>query len=668
MARRLLRDIEANAQHLTSGDIAQLLTFYSDLTLETDSLGGQYIPLTAAKTYTPKLFAVGIIPPQVAVTGRALDRSASVASQGDPLPVLPNSSGGPTLNIDGSIADATVDGGTTTGTQEFDPTKNRINTKAWQSHPDSFWIDFVSMAERQGTDPMELAAVLWNESNFDPGAYNASGRAKGLIQLVPVSAFSKRVGMDRETWEGYQDLSAEDQLVYVERYLNGQIRGKDRGQIYRVIFGGFNNPDGSLYASAEYQKQFSVEFPRAEYQATAYKINAPLDKDKDGTITVADLRAKVENLPPFGVRAKIEQAENSGIRSGRRTGTEGDAATEDTSVWATDGSALNDDLRRQFDAIAGTGYNATEFGQKLQLAQRKQIEGLQAQIEKMKKLPPLKMLVNPNSFAVAHTKVVADANWSRTGPIVEHWGEEQDAISASGQLAGFYAVDGVSGNGGPGLTRMARQFSQSYQNFMALYLLYRSNAGVYMEDQTGVTPSEKRVNLALLGSVYIFYDNILYIGSFENFNITETDEKPFTLEYNFSFRVRASFLLDEPTDQRFTYGAPGLFVNEATPTLPSQQRVDALEGDLEELQRLREEQIVANNVELFGSEEATTRYLELEMKDAITSSPKTPGNEAGAEAERKAREQRRARAQQKFINGEYSLGQRDSIYAANPLD
>ena len=116
------------------------------------------------------------------------------------------------------------------------------------------------------------------------------------------------------------------------------------------------------------------------------------------------------------------------------------------------------------------------------------------------------------------------------------------------KVAGFYAIDtggGALGSVGnsPGLTRMARNLSLSYQNFLSLYFLYRNNAGIWLPDPTSPQTSQS-TNLSLVGSVYIFYDGILYIGSFDSFTITETDMAPFTVEYNFSFTVRAQFLMD----------------------------------------------------------------------------------------------------------------------------
>jgi len=200
------------------------------------------------------------------------------------------------------------------------------------------------------------------------------------------------------------------------------------------------------------------------------------------------------------------------------------------------------------------------------------IKKVRAAADAMRNTPPLRMLVNPRSFSVKSEKIVSDGNWGRNGPIIEFWGDNQDKISASGSLAGFFAMD-VNNAAGPGLTRHARNFSQAYQNFISLYLLYRNNGGLYLEDSGG---TEKTLNLSLLGSIYIYYDSILYIGSFDSFTFGEEDTKPFVSEYSFEFTVRASFILDEPTDPntdpriqatlRSNEGDNGLF-----PTVPVQE-------------------------------------------------------------------------------------------------
>jgi hypothetical protein len=85
-------------------------------------------------------------------------------------------------------------------------------------------------------------------------------------------------------------------------------------------------------------------------------------------------------------------------------------------------------------------------------------------------------------------------------------------------------------------------------------LLYKNNGGVWFPDP--ISRSSKARNLSLVGSVYLYYDHTLYIGSFDTFSLTESETSPFTLEYSFAFTVRASFLLDHLDDPQYTYGQP----------------------------------------------------------------------------------------------------------------
>ena len=153
------------------------------------------------------------------------------------------------------------------------------------------------------------------------------------------------------------------------------------------------------------------------------------------------------------------------------------------------------------------------------------------------------MLVNPNSFKVSSEKICNDGNWTRNGPVIEHWGEGQDKIAGSGKIAGFYALDMQNANS-PGLTRTARNWSMAYQNFMSLFMLYRNNGGLYLNNATSGS-KDNHTLLSVVGSIYIYYDGVLYIGSFDSFNLSEADTSPHTHDYDFAFTVRAWFVLDE---------------------------------------------------------------------------------------------------------------------------
>ncbi len=175
-------------------------------------------------------------------------------------------------------------------------------------------------------------------------------------------------------------------------------------------------------------------------------------------------------------------------------------------------------------------------------------------MDKIRNTPPLKLLVNPTSFKVSSDKILSDGNWVRNGPVLEHWGNGQDKIDGSGKVAGFYAIDTAHG-ATPGLSRTARFYSASYQNLLSLWLLYKNNGALYLDLAKITNNLNETTRLSVVGSIYIYYDGILYFGSFDNFNLTESDSGPFTLEYTFQFTVRSAFLLDRPLNPlNFGYG------------------------------------------------------------------------------------------------------------------
>lgn len=169
----------------------------------------------------------------------------------------------------------------------------------------------------------------------------------------------------------------------------------------------------------------------------------------------------------------------------------------------------------------------------IQDARERSVQGdlllLREQARAMQELPPLFMYINPRSFSRTNEHIVSDGNKVRNGFSIEFWGEQQVTISASGSVGAFY-VDTTDMLGRPsgGLAVSARRGSYAYQQFMALYQLYRSNAYVYNAEE----------KIALVGSVSIFYDGVIYTGSFNSFSISHAEDSPFSLSYSFDFTVR----------------------------------------------------------------------------------------------------------------------------------
>lgn len=173
------------------------------------------------------------------------------------------------------------------------------------------------------------------------------------------------------------------------------------------------------------------------------------------------------------------------------------------------------------------------LGQQSQVSQarslREDVEYIRNQALKMLNLPPLFMYVNPDSWQKAHAFIVSDGNKTREKYVVEFWGEQQVKITASGKVGAFYVdkTDGLGRKAG-GLAVSSRKGSYAYQQFMALFQAYRSNGYIYNSDRS----------IALVGSIALFYDGVIYTGSFDNLSITHSEDSPFTFDYNFSFTVR----------------------------------------------------------------------------------------------------------------------------------
>jgi hypothetical protein len=443
------------------------------------------------------------------------------------------------------------------------------------------------MCNELKVSPYAMAGVIDGESGFKPSAENVQKGvhiAKGLNQFVRSTAVGQKgkdgkvTGgyMTAEQWETYEKLSAQEQLPFVKRFMAGQnVAGKNSLQIYARNFGNHNNPDGSMYAGKERQAAWIADHPGAKFndpqgQQRAIEQNASLAKGK-GYIEINDLGKYVAGKPSAGIRSKIDAAvarAGGGVPPTKKVIPPSENANGE---WVDKGSANASKSKKEDSKTFDNGLRDKQaaLGEKFLKAQQAEINATLEAINKMKNTPPLRMLVNPSSFKVSSEKIIADSGWTRNGPIIEHWGEGQDKLEGSGRVAGFFAIDanspreGVDGQNigqslsegeGPGLTRVARNFSASYHNFLSLWLLYRNNANIITEGDIRPRFDGTEWNrISMVGSVYIFYDDTIYLGSFDSFNLTETDDKPYSLEYSFSFTVRATFLLDRPYNQQ----APG---------------------------------------------------------------------------------------------------------------
>jgi len=141
------------------------------------------------------------------------------------------------------------------------------------------------VADALGVSTSSLIAVMRHESGLRPDAVNKQSGATGLIQFMPKTAATLGT-----TVQDLKSMSAVDQLDYVYKYykMNGVRPGMDAGDLYVSTFmpAALGKPDNTVLG-----KQGASGF-----SGKVYAQNAGLDRNKDGTITVADIKSSVNRF------------------------------------------------------------------------------------------------------------------------------------------------------------------------------------------------------------------------------------------------------------------------------------------------------------------------------------------------------------------------------------
>lgn len=149
------------------------------------------------------------------------------------------------------------------------------------------------VAEDLKIAPEWLMAVMHAESRFDASVSNHKGSgATGLIQWMPATAKDFNV-----TVEKLRNMNHIEQLDFVYKYLDAK-RKKHRQ--YESLT--------DLYLSILYPRALDEEYCFSLYASpeTAYKMNAGLDEDKDGRVTVQDIDKFVKRKYPDAYMASLD--------------------------------------------------------------------------------------------------------------------------------------------------------------------------------------------------------------------------------------------------------------------------------------------------------------------------------------------------------------------------
>jgi hypothetical protein len=190
---------------------------------------------------------------------------------------------------------------------------------------------------------------------------------------------------------------------------------------------------------------------------------------------------------------------------------------------------------------AGQFYAQKDSGFVSTLADAYTAADVALQLSKMLTVEPLTLMVNPTDMTINHTRIHSYQQRGRNGYIYEAWGNELPTISITGSTGGFVAGAPDPRNGlaaqvtretttATGYQAACRLDSAAWQNFMALYQMYRNNGYIY--DTVGKSEAH-----LFVGSIAIDYDQMTYVGNIDSLNFSFDAEIPNRVEFDLEFHV-----------------------------------------------------------------------------------------------------------------------------------
>lgn len=165
----------------------------------------------------------------------------------------------------------------------------------------SFTKGVTDLAKKYNVPEDYLYAVMGFETGgtFSPSEKNKAGSgATGLIQFMPKTA----EGLGTST-DALSKMTRTEQLKYVDKYFEGTLnKGGSLSDVYMSV----------LFPAAVGKPENYVLFGKGAqsgYTGTAYRQNAGLDLNGDGSITKAEAAKKVEAYLPQSSQAKPVQVQ-----------------------------------------------------------------------------------------------------------------------------------------------------------------------------------------------------------------------------------------------------------------------------------------------------------------------------------------------------------------------
>lgn len=481
---------------------------------------GEILGTTVGASTPTKPFIVGFIPPDVVVNF---------------VPITKNQS---TLT---TLAGTATPAGPTTKS----PPPKGFGTAS--QHSAAFYQKLQSVAAACGASPADMLAIMLSESGVNAGATNYFLKSDGTrdmsqLQGVGLIGFTTVVANHfGTTLDAISQMSDVQQLSLVQQYYQTVNQGgtyPNSGALYVANFACSNLP----YVNDPNH----VIFSQAK-DGQNYAQNTGLDVGNKGYITIGDMTTRadsVKSTPAYQqLLSAFNAATNNMYQYPNPTIPDPTANSPSTTSIMTNANVTEADIQDPLSNQLGRNISVDDTRA---IAVQKQTNYLNQQIALIQSIPALMMLVNPSEFTrnYEHT---TDPVKTRSGYVVNMWLEKPVTISSRGVTAAQYAF---RADGSGGLVSFNRIQSASYQNLMSLVSIFKNNGNIFTDTSFG--DSNQGVPLISM-SLYIYYDNHLYIGSFDEFSVTDDGNKPYNLAYNWKFTVRYDVDTSSVSDSAISY-------------------------------------------------------------------------------------------------------------------
>jgi hypothetical protein len=137
-------------------------------------------------------------------------------------------------------------------------------------------------------------------------------------------------------------------------------------------------------------------------------------------------------------------------------------------------------------------------------------------------IAPMYLVMNPTTLNL-ETSWLINRYQTRGAWIEEIYGQNLDVISCTGSTGAFIGQGGLISTGGSyGISS-----TEAWRNFQALLSVYQNNGETF----------DPRGAVIKVGSVWLIFDQGVYVGYFSEFSFAEEAIKPFSFSLSFTFKV-----------------------------------------------------------------------------------------------------------------------------------